>query len=79
MHSTTSSLHVKATDMSDALSRRGTLPVPVPAPDPKCSSDPDDPLGLASFPSPLVRARGGTTVSTVEELEEEEAERLWAC
>ena len=75
MHSTTSSLHVKATDMSDARSRRGTL---APAADPKCSSDPDDPLGLASSPSPLVIARGGTTATAVEELEEE-AERLWAC
>lgn len=79
MHSTTSSLHVKATDMSDARSRRGTLPPAAVPADPKCSSDPDDPLGLTSSPSPLVIARGGTTATSVEEFDDEEAERLWAC
>lgn len=72
MHSTTSSLQVSATDRSEARSRRGTRLVE--ALEPKCSSDPEDPVGLAPFsspPSPAVIASGAALL--------EEAVRLWAC
>lgn len=72
MHSTTSSLHVSATDMSEARSRRADFVAPVwtDIADEKFSSESSDPVWLGSVVSPDV------IVATVSFEEGVEAKRL---